>query len=91
MSAVIPAPAPRRRGRPPCCSPDLAIRIIRLRRQGLSHAAISDILNAEGIPTPAGRPLWRRNYVERLLHTRYVQDLAEELPLADARRLALWA
>ena len=51
MNAVIPAPAHRRRGRPPCCPPELAIRIIRLRRQGLSYAAISRTLNADGILT----------------------------------------
>jgi hypothetical protein len=78
VNAVIPAPASRRRGRPPCCPPELAIRIIRLRRQGLSYAAISATLNAAGIPTPTGRPLWRKAYVDRLLHTRYVEDLVRE-------------
>ena len=54
MSAVIPALVPRRRGRPPCCSPELAIRIIRLRRQGLSYAAISGHLE-RGRYTDSGR------------------------------------
>jgi hypothetical protein len=79
MSAVLPAPTPRRRGRPPCCPRELAIRIIRLRRQGLSYGAISAVLNAEGVPTPTGRPRWHKAYVDRLLHTRYVKELIEEI------------
>ena len=70
-------PVPGRRGRPPCCPRELAIRVIQLRRQGLSYAAISDVLNADGVPTPTGRPLWRKAYVDRLLHTRYVRDILE--------------
>lgn len=78
MSAVLSAPVPRRRGRKPCCSRELAIRVIHLRRQGLSYTAISAALNAEGILTPNGR-LWRKGYVERVLHTLYVRDLEEEI------------
>lgn len=66
---------PRRRGRPPCCSRELAIRVIKLRYQGLSYAQICIALNAAGIPTPAGRPLWRKAYVDRLLRTNYARDL----------------
>ena len=76
MSAVIPASTPRRRGRPPCCPRELAIRVIQLRRRGLSYAQIRDVLNAEGTPTPTGRP-WRKAYVDRLLHTQYVRDIIE--------------
>ena len=79
MSAVLSAPTPRRRGRPPCCPRELAIRVIQLRRQGLSLGAISDLLNAERVPTPTGRPRWHKAYVDRLLHTRYVQELIEEM------------
>jgi hypothetical protein len=78
MSAVMSAPTPRRRGRKPCCPRELAIRIIQLHQQGLSYAAIAAILNAEGIRTPNGR-LWRKGYVERVLHTLYARDLEEEI------------
>ena len=77
MTAVLPAPVPGRRGRPPCCSPELAIRVVQLRRQGLSYGAISALLNAEGVPTPTGRTLWYKAYVDRLLHTQYVRDIME--------------
>jgi hypothetical protein len=77
VSAVRPTPAPGRRGRPPCCPRELAIRVVQLRHQGLSYAAISAVLNAEGVPTPTGRPLWRKAYIDRLLHTRYVRDIME--------------
>jgi hypothetical protein len=88
VSAVVPVPIPRRRGRPPCCPRELAIRVIQL-RQRLSYAQISDVLNAEGIPTPAGRPLWRKEYVDRLLHTKYARDIMEsearDRPLGSAQ------
>lgn len=74
MSAVPPA-LPRRRGRPPCCPTEVVAYVLTLRSQGLSLAAISAALNAEGICTPAGRPTWSKSYVDRLLHTRHVQDL----------------
>jgi hypothetical protein len=45
----------------------------------MSYAAISVILNVEGILTPAGRPSWHKIHVERLLHTMHVRDLAEKL------------
>jgi hypothetical protein len=43
--------------------------------QGLSYAEISAELNCEGIPTPAGRPVWHKSYVDRLLHTQYAQEI----------------
>lgn len=49
---------PGRRGRPPRCPRELALRIIGLRLQGLTYMEISAALNAEGIPTSMGRPLW---------------------------------
>jgi hypothetical protein len=85
LSTVTRTPT-RRRGRPPCCPRELAIRIIRLRHQGMSYAQISAVLNTEGIPTPTGRPLWRKAYVDRLLHTQYVRDLLTELALRDKHR-----
>ena len=71
----MPALQLRRRGRPPCCPLEVAVRAVDLRRQGLSYAEISTVLNAERVPTPAGRSRWQRSYVDRLLHTRYVMDL----------------
>jgi recombinase len=71
----------RRRGRPPCCPRELAIRVIHLRHQGLSYAQISAVLNAEGIPTPAGRARWHKTHVDRLLHTQYARDVMAELGL----------
>jgi hypothetical protein len=55
----------------------LAIRVIQLRRQGLSYSQIRDVLNAEGTPTPLGRPLWTKAYVDRLLHTKYAREIME--------------
>lgn len=75
MTAPIVA-QPRRPGRPPCCPPELAVRILRMHRQGLSLQAIADVLNLDGVPTPTGRPHWSKSSVDRLLHTRYVQDIA---------------
>jgi hypothetical protein len=75
----VSATAPRRRGRPPCCSPELAIRIVGLRRQGLTYAQISAVLNTEGVPTPLGRARWLRSSVDRVLHTQYVRDILEEV------------
>jgi hypothetical protein len=82
------SPVPRRRGRPPCCPLELAIRVIRL-SQHLSCAQIAAVLNVDRIPTPTGRPQWRREYVDRLLHTQYVRDIIEseaEFQLLDATR-----
>ena len=70
-------PATRRRGRPPCCPPEVVALVVALRRRGLSLRAISIMLNAQGIPTPTGRPRWTKSHVDRLLHTRHAQDLLE--------------
>jgi Recombinase len=66
-------------GRPPCCPRELAIRIIRLRRQGLSYERIAWLLNDEGIPTPADGERWHKSSVDRLLHTNYAKLLLEEV------------
>jgi hypothetical protein len=76
-TAVLPQP--RRPGRPPSCSRELAERIIKLRHTGLSYAQICSVLNVEQIPTPLGGPRWQKSHVDRLLHTRWVQDITEEL------------
>ena len=74
MSAVA-QPMRRSCGRPPCCPPELAKRIRRLRDSGLSLRQIRDVLNTEGIPTPMGRPFWRKSYVDRVLKTKYMREL----------------
>lgn len=79
MNAAVFLPRPRRPGRPPLCPREVAARIVGLRREGLSYEAISDVLNAEGVPTPAGGLIWQRSYVDRVLHTRYAQEVEEFL------------
>jgi hypothetical protein len=79
VTAVLPTPASRRRGRPPRCSSELALRIIHLRRAGLSYEQIASVLNAEQTPTPMGGPRWLKSHVDRLLHTRWVREIADEL------------
>jgi len=54
--------------------------------QQLSYAAISDLLNALGIPTPAGRRPWQKSYVDRLLHTRHARQLRIQDLLARCLR-----
>ena len=69
----------RGRGRPPCCSRDLAGRSIQMRGRGLSYTQICDMLNAEKVPTPMGGSRWLKSHVDRLLHTQYVRELRAEL------------
>lgn len=78
MSAAAALPSPRKRGRPPSCTRELAVRIIAMRRQGLTLMQICIVLNAHGVPTPTGRPLWQKSHIDRLLHTRYAQDIINE-------------
>lgn len=65
-----------RRGRPPCRLPHVVARVVALRRQGLSLAQISVTLNAEGVSASTGKARWTKSHVDRLLHTRHAQDLA---------------
>jgi hypothetical protein len=81
------------RGRPPLCPRELAVRVIHLRYDGLSYRQIADMLNAEGVLTPLVSSHWLKSHVDRLLHTRYVMSLAEEIVKgqyanADRRRLS---
>lgn len=78
MSAGFSAPALRRAGRPPVCPREVALHVVALRRQGLSYEAISEELNAAGVPTPMGGSRWLKSHVNRLLHTRYVREMGEE-------------
>ena len=77
-------PTSRRVGRPPSCPPELALRIIELRGRGLSYAQVADVLNANHIPTPMGGSHWMKSHVDRLLHTRFVQELINEEALSLA-------
>ena len=63
--------------RPPCC-PDVAVRIVVLRRQKYSLQRIADLLNAEGVPTPMGRSPWRKSHVDGILSRLYVRELHVE-------------
>jgi hypothetical protein len=65
----------KKRGRPPSCPLQVRIRVIDLWRQGLSLDMISRTLNREGISTPTGRSRWTKSHVDRLLHTKHVQEL----------------
>jgi Recombinase len=69
----------RGRGRPPCCPRELAVRVIHLQAEGLSYEGIAALLNAEGVPTPGGGTRWLKSSVDRLLHTRYAEQLLAEL------------
>jgi len=78
VSAQYSASQPRRPGRPSACPREIVIHIVELRRQGLSYAEISAKLNRAGVPTPAGRPVWHKSYVDRLLHTRYAEEIWDQ-------------
>ena len=45
----------------------LVARLRALQAEGLSHHAIAERLNAEGLPTLSGRGQWQRGTVGRLL------------------------
>jgi hypothetical protein len=77
VTIMQPSLGARRPGRPPSCPPEVAVRIVTLHQQGLSYGAITSILNAEGLTTPAGRPRWQRSYVDRVLHTRYAKEILQ--------------
>jgi hypothetical protein len=78
VSASYATAQARRPGRPPVCPLELVVYVVGLRRQGLSYAEISVQLNCEGVPTPTGRPVWHKSYVDRLLHTRYAMEVWEQ-------------
>jgi hypothetical protein len=78
VTVKAPAPPSRRRGRPPCCSRELAEHIVRMRLQGLTYGQICIALNAKQVPKPMGGFVWRRSNVVRLLRTRYAREIEEE-------------
>jgi Recombinase len=69
----------RGRGRPPLCPPDVLARVVSMRREGKRLADICAELNAEGVPTPAGRNTWTTAHVSRLLYTRAAERMRAEL------------
>lgn len=74
-----PRAAGRRRGRPPCCTRQLMMEIITLRRQGLSFNGIAANLNERSIPMPQGRGHWYKSAVERLLKTQHARAIEAEM------------
>lgn len=78
MSAATSPPRHRRPGRPPACPRETIVRVIELHRQGLSYRQISAVLNAAGVPTPLGRPMWLKSSVDRLLHTQYAKEILDQ-------------
>ncbi|MGI8624195.1 MAG: recombinase family protein, partial [Solirubrobacteraceae bacterium] len=68
--------------------PELAARIATLRGEGLTLQAICDELNADGVPTPRGAPMWRRSSVQSAAgYTRpRPRRLPPELPPLPRRR-----
>lgn len=74
MSAACNRP-PGRKGRPPACPPEVVIRILTLTDQGYSLRQIAELLNGEGVPTPAGRFRWYKSMVERTTKTLFARDI----------------
>lgn len=79
MNGLTAMPLTKRPGRPPSCPPEVVEHIVLLWRAGLSLQEIGNVLNAEGVPTPAGRSRWTKSHVDRLLHARHVQDVVAAL------------
>ncbi|WP_160146951.1 recombinase family protein [Thermomonospora echinospora] len=57
--------------------------MVELHRQGLSLAQVADVLNAESVPTPAGKARWTKSHVDRLLSTHHAQDVMAELDVQN--------
>ncbi|WP_194814425.1 recombinase family protein [Nocardia sp. XZ_19_385] len=64
----------RRRGRPRVCPDDVLELIVAMNRNGITYRSICSELNANGVPTPAGRQRWYPSYVSRLLNTANVVE-----------------
>lgn len=67
----------RRSGRPPLCSEELDIRVLKLRAEGRTFQYICDELNRNGIPTPGGGKTWYRSHISRLLGTRHSVEMQD--------------
>jgi hypothetical protein len=77
MSVMVTQPR-RRAGRPACCPPETARRILELKNQGYSLRQIARLLNDEVVPTPMGLAKWSKSHVDRVLGTLYMQELSAE-------------
>jgi len=67
----------RPRGRPRLCTDEVLHRVLAMRNAGQPYQAICDVFNAEGVPTPAGRPYWWPSHVWRLVHTRSALEMSD--------------
>jgi hypothetical protein len=77
------APAkPRGRGRPSRLPRDVLARVVLLRREDWTLKAISDLLNAEGVPTPSGGTRWCPSHVSNLLYSRAAEEFEDDHDLA---------
>jgi hypothetical protein len=65
-------------GRPMLCPLPVLRRILVLRNEGKTMQYICDELNDEGIPTPAGKVVWGRNNISRLLKTAVAEEIRQE-------------
>jgi DNA invertase Pin-like site-specific DNA recombinase/peptidoglycan hydrolase-like protein with peptidoglycan-binding domain len=65
-------------------NPQLSARILALRAQGMSLQAISDILNAEGVPTLRGGTQWRPSSVQAATGYKRPPASRDLLPLTRA-------
>ena len=70
-------------GRPMLCPRPVPRRILALRNAGKTMQYICDELNDEGIPTPAGRVVWGRNNISRLLKTAVAEEIRQELRMTE--------
>ncbi|PCK24384.1 recombinase family protein [Rhodococcus qingshengii] len=70
-------------GRPMLCPRPVLRRILALRNAGKTMQYICDELNDEGIRTPAGKAVWRRSNISRLLKTAGAQEVREELRMTE--------
>ncbi|MEV0396336.1 recombinase family protein [Polymorphospora rubra] len=66
-----------RLGRPRRCPDDVLARVVAARLAGARLVDISDRLNDDGVPTPAGSARWHPSHVSRLLRTQDAVRLRE--------------
>ncbi|RQO43004.1 hypothetical protein DBV08_27205 [Rhodococcus sp. KBW08] len=65
------------------CPRPVLCRILVLRNTGRTMQYICDELNDEGIRTPAGKAVWRRNTISRLLKTAAAGEIRKELRMPE--------
>lgn len=66
-------------GRRPGLSPEQVEHIIQMRRDEKSLGQIAIKLNKD-VPMPGGGTCWTRQSVWRVLHTKYAQNIADDMP-----------